>query len=61
MKTGCPACDEIQRRTGSSTIMCVKCTLDYSMHEYEIARKRRREIALAQRQEENNYIEGEKE
>lgn len=55
--TGCPNCDDLQRRTGSSTIMCPRCTMAYSIHEYQVAKKRIKLFALAQRQEENGYIE----
>jgi len=59
MTTGCPNCDAIQERTGISTVMCTRCTADYSIHEYRVAKKRIKVFALAQRQEENNYIEPE--
>ena len=61
MTTGCPNCDAIQERTGASTAMCTRCTADYSVHEYRVAKRRIEVFALAQRQIENDYKEIENE
>jgi len=53
--TGCPACDEVQRKTGTATALCSRCACDMAAHEYMLSKKRFKMFALAKRQEENDY------
>jgi len=50
--TGCPACDEIQAKTGCNTVMCRRCSEDLATWEYMQAKKRMKVFAQARAQEE---------